>query len=77
MTADTFMLVFSAFLTHDVQDVVSDFSGCDGALLGVHLQNLQHGLQFVQRAVLTLLADELSTYSLKRTCTVTLGLSFR
>lgn len=31
-------------LTHDVQDVVRYLSGSDGALLGVRLQYLKHGL---------------------------------
>lgn len=56
----------SFVLTHDVQDVVSDFSRSDDALLGVCLQNVQHGLQLVQSAVLTLLTDELSTYRLEK-----------
>lgn len=53
------------FLTHNVQDVVSYQSGSDGALFGVTLQYLEHGLQLVQGAVLTLLTDELSTHRLK------------
>lgn len=57
------------FLTHDVQDVVSYQSGSDGALFGVTLQYLEHGLQLVQGAVLTLLTDELSTHRLKNTHT--------
>lgn len=62
-------LVFYNFvgsLTHDVQDVVSYLSRSDGALLGVSLQDLQHGLQLVQSAVLTLLTDELSTHRLEK-----------
>lgn len=55
------------FLTHDVQDVVSYLCGSDGALFGVSLKNLKHGLQFVQSAVLTLLADELPTHRLEAT----------
>lgn len=54
-------------LTHDVQDVVSYLSRSDGALLGVSLQDIQHGLQLVQGAVLTLLTDELSTHRLENT----------
>lgn len=54
-------------LTHDVQDVVSYLSGSDSALLGVSLQNLQHGLQLVQSAVLTLLTDEPATHRLGNT----------
>lgn len=55
------------FLTHDVQDVVSYLSGSDGALFGVILKYLKHGLQLVQSAVLTLLTDELSTHRLETT----------
>lgn len=58
----------SFVLTHDVQDVVSYFSRSDDALLCVCLQNVQHGLQLVQSAVLTLLTDELSTYRLEKRC---------
>lgn len=59
------------FPTHDVQDVVSYLSGSDGALFGVRLQYLKHGLQLVQSAVLTLFADELSTHRLENTHTYT------
>lgn len=54
-------------LTHDVQNVVRYLGGCDGALFGVRLQDLQHGLQLVQSTVLTLLADELPTHRLEDT----------
>lgn len=54
-------------LTHDVQNVVSYLGGGDGALFGVRLQYLQHGLQLVQSAVLTLLTDELTAHRLENT----------
>ncbi len=54
-------------LTHNVQDVVGYLSGSDGALFGVSLKDLEHGLQLVQSAVLTFLADEFSTHRLKNT----------
>jgi len=60
-------------LTHDVQDVVGDLRGGDGALFGVRLQDLEHGLQLVQGAVLTLLADELSTHRLGKKNTYNLS----
>lgn len=65
-------------LTHDVQDVVGYLSGSDSALLGVSLQDLQHGLQLVQSAVLTLLAYELPTDRLenKHTLFITFSLAF-
>lgn len=59
-------------LTHDVEDIVSDLGGSDCALFGVSLQYLQHGLQLAQRAVLTLLTDELTALGLENTRTDTL-----
>lgn len=56
----------TGILTHDVENVVGYLSGRDGALFGVSLQYLKHGLQLVQGAVLTLLADKLATHSLEK-----------
>lgn len=53
-------------LTHNVQNVVSYLSRGDGALFGVRLQYLEHGLQLVQSTVLTLLADELTAHRLEK-----------